>query len=514
MKELVDQISARLREQKIEVSEEEIEARLRMLVENYRVPESEARRSVLNYFLKEHGVMPVARAASEKVKVSDIAAPGRWVDLEVKVLDLWAPANETISQTGLVGDDSGAIKFVKWAKSGLPDMEAGKSYLIKRVVTDEFQGRFSIKLNRTSQIEALDHEVLAKAVAPQGPTEDLSVGDIKEAGRWMNLKVKVLQLWEPTSETISQTGLVGDATGKIKFVKWSRDDLPEMIEGRSYLLKNVVSDEFQGRFGIRLNRTSKIEELSEEIQASQAGQSEKTKIIDINEPGRWIDLRGKVVQLYESSSETISQAGLIGDETGVIRFVKWAKADLPEVIEGRSYLFKNAVTDEFQGRFSIKLNKTSQIEELEEDITVESQSVEFTGAIVEIQKGSGLIKRCPVCKRVLTKGICGEHGKVEGVYDLRIKAVLDDGRRAQDILINRETTERLAGITLDQAKQMAMEALDHEIVRSAIEEHLVGRYYTVTGRRVDRYILVETINEAPAVSTKDVDSLIGTLEVS
>ncbi len=516
MKELVDQILARLRDQKIEVPEAEVEARLRMLVENYSVPESEARRSVLNYFLKEHGVTPAARAASEKVKVSEISEPGRWVDLEVKVLDLWVPANETISQTGLVGDVSGAVKFVKWAKSSLPDLEVGKSYLLKNVVTDEFQGKFSIKLNRTSQIEALENEVEAKAVAvvaPQGSAEDLSVSDIKEPGRWMNLKVKVLQLWEPTSDTISQTGLIGDATGRIKFTKWARDDLPTMVEGKSYLLKNLVSDEFQGRFGVRFNRTSKIEELSEEVAAAAGGGAQKVNVAEIDAPGRWVDLRGKVVQLYEPRSETISQAGLIGDETGVIRFVKWAKADLPELLEGKSYLFKNAVTDEFQGRFSIKLNKTSQIEDLKEDIVVEPQSIEFSGAIVEVQKGSGLIKRCPVCKRVLTKGICGEHGKVEGAYDLRIKAVLDDGRKAQDILINRETTERLVGLTLDQAKQMAMEALDHEVVRALIEGHLVGKYYTVTGRRVDRYIIVETINEMPPVLAKDVDGLIGAVEV-
>jgi ssDNA-binding replication factor A large subunit len=512
MKELVDQVLARLRDQKIEVPEAEVEGRLRMLIENYRVPEGEARRSVLNYFLKEHGVTPVARAAPEKVTVSEISEPGRWVDLEVKVLDLWEPANDTISQTGLVGDSSGTMKFVKWAKSGLPELEVGKSYLLKNVVTDEFQGRFSIKLNRTSHIEALEKEIEAAALAPQAPPEDLSVVDIKEPGRWMNLRVKVLQLWEPTSETISQTGLIGDATGRIKFVKWARDDLPQLAEGKSYLLKNLVSDEFQGRFGVRFNRTSQIEELSEDIPAA-AGGSQSASIAEINEPGRWIDLRGKVVQLYEPRSEAISQAGLIGDETGVIRFVKWAKADLPDLVEGRSYLFKNAVTDEFQGRFSIKMNRTSQIEELKEDIAVEPQSVELSGAIVEVQKGSGLIKRCPMCKRVLTKGICGVHGKVDGTYDLRIKAVLDDGRRAQDILVNRETTERLVGLTLDQAKQMAMEALDHEVVRGLIEEHIVGKYYTITGRRVDRYILVESINEMPPVSSKEVDDLIGLVEV-
>lgn len=409
MKELVDQISARLRDQKIEVPEEEISARLKMLIEDFRVPEGEARRSVMNYFLKEHGVMPLARASSEKVKIADIASSGRWVDLEVRILDLWEPANETISQTGLIGDGSGSMKFVKWAKSGLPDLVLGKSYLLKKVVTDEFQGRFSVKLNRTSQIEPLDLDVEAKA-------------------------------------------------------------------------------------GSR--------------------STEQIKIVEIDEPGRWVDLKVKVVQLWETNSDAISQSGLVGDETGSIKFVKWVKADLPNMEEGKSYYLKNLVTDEFQGRFSVKLNRTSQIEPLETDIEVGSQAAEFSGALVDVQKGSGLIKRCPICKRSLAKGICSEHGKVEGTYDLRIKAVMDDGRRVQDVLINRETTERLVDLTLEDAKQMAMEALDHEVVRGMIENRLMGRYFIVTGPRVDRYILVETINEAPSVAVADANDLIQAVEVT
>jgi replication factor A1 len=410
MKEMIDQIKIRLRDQKIEVSDEEIESRLKKLIVDFRVPEGEARRSVLNYFLKEHGVMPAARASSEKVKIADIKESGRWVDLEVKVLDLWEPASGTISQTGLVGDGTGSLKFVKWTKSELPDLELGKSYLLRRVVTDEFQGRFSVKLNKTSQIEPLETEVEAKSAG----------------------------------------------------------------------------------------KTS----------------AEPVKVVEINEPGRWVDLEIKVAQLWETNSESISQSGLVGDETGTIKFVKWAKAELPDLEEGKSYRLKNLVTDEFQDRFSVKLNRTSQIEPLDCDIAIGSVAAEFSGALVDLQKGSGLIKRCPVCKRSLAKGVCTEHGKVEGTYDLRIKAVLDDGRRVQDVLINRETTERLVDITLEQAKQMAMEALDHEVVRSMIEGKMMGRYYTVTGPRVDRYLLVESINEMSAVSVAQVDGLLASLEVA
>jgi ssDNA-binding replication factor A large subunit len=511
MKELVDQIEARLKDQGIKVPEEEIVARLKKLVEKFHVPEAEARRSVLNFFFKQHGVTSVTAMNSEKVKVSDIKEPGRWVDLEIKVLQLWEPTSDTISQTGLIGDDTGKIKFTKWARDNLPNMVEGESYLLKKVVTDEFQGRFGIRLNRVSKIEELESEVPAVQI---NVAEELKVKDITQKGQWVDLRIKVLQLWEPTSDTISQTGLIGDDTAKIKFTKWARDDLPSMVEGKSYLLKNVVADEFQGKISIKLNRTSKIEELSEDVPSIQREPNEYLKIMQIDQPNRWIDLKAKVVQLWTSNSDAISQAGLIGDETGSVKFVKWAKADLPELAEGKSYLLKNAITDEYQGRFSLKLSSSSEIEELHEDIEVGSTVAEFAGAVVEIQKGSGLIKRCPICKRALSKGMCGEHGKVDGSYDLRIKASIDDGRMTQDILINRETTERLVGLTLDEAIKMALEALENEVVRGLIEEKLVGRYYSVTGPRVDRYILVETINEMPLVSAKDVDDMIRMAEVN
>ena len=406
MKEAVEQILARLRDQKVEVPADEVESRLRLLVEKFGVPEVEASRSVVNYFLKEHGISPPTFAArkSERVKVGEVNGPGRWIDLEAKVVELWEPASSAISQTGLLGDETGTIKFVKWTKSDLADLSVGRSYLFKNVVTDEFQGRWSVKLNRTSGIEELATEVKAAEAPVGGAVQEVKVSDISESSRWIDLRAKVVQLWEPTSETISQTGL-------------------------------------------------------------------------------------------------------IGDDTGVIKFVKWAKSDLVDLVEGKSYLFKNVVTDEFDGRWSVKLNRTSGIEPLEEEVEVSPQEAKFSGSIVDVQKGSGLIKRCPVCRRMLTKGVCGEHGKQEGTYDLRIKAVLDDGVKVQEVLINRERTEGLVGISMEEAKTMAMEALDHEVVRGKIEERLLGRYYTVSGPTVDRYILVETISPVSPVAPREVADL-------
>ncbi len=219
------------------------------------------------------------------------------------------------------------------------------------------------------------------------------------------------------------------------------------------------------------------------------------KVSDIKENGKWVTLRGKIIQLWESKHESVSQVGLLGDESGTIKFTKWTKASLPQVEEGKSYLFKNVITSEWQGKFSIKLNKTSAIEPIKENIEVGSTPVEFSGAIGDVQSGSGLIKRCPQCNRALVKGACGEHGRVEGIYDLRVKAVLDDGEKVQDILLNREVTENLVGITLDKAKEMATEALDQAVVLDSIKSKLVGRYFVVSGAKLDRFMLVESIRQ-------------------
>ncbi|MCE8422706.1 MAG: replication factor A [Candidatus Methanoperedens sp.] len=216
---------------------------------------------------------------------------------------------------------------------------------------------------------------------------------------------------------------------------------------------------------------------------------------EIIENGKWVTLRCKVVQLWDANHESLSQSGLLGDESGTVAFKKWVKANLPQVEEGKNYLFKNVATSEWQGRFSVSLNKTSEIIPITEEITVGNTPVEFSGAIVDIQSGSGLIKRCPECNRALMKGACGEHGKVEGLYDLRVKAVMDDGEKVQDILLNREVTESFTGITLDKAKEMATEALDQAVVRDMIKSKLVGRYYVVVGARLDRFILVDSIRQ-------------------
>ncbi len=422
MKETATAIKAKFSELGVEIPTEEIEERLDKLVTKFKVSKDEARRSVVNYFLKEHNI----------------------------------------------------------AKNSF------------------YKGQ---------------------GEAPRGESPQVDTADILEAGRWVSLRGKIVQLWDTNHESISQVGLIGDETGTIKFTKWQSAELSDVEEGKCYLFKNVISKEWNGRINIDLNNYSSVEEIDEDINidvypSGTKSESPQVNTADVSEAERWVSLRGKIVQLWDNNHESISQVGLIGDETGTIKFTKWARNELPEVEEGKCYQFKNVVSNEWNDKIQINLNQYSSIEEIDEDIEVGTSTVTFIGAMVDIQSGSGLIKRCPECNRALTKGACTEHGKVEGVYDLRIKAILDDGVTTQEALLNRELTEKTCNMTLDDAIAMAADALDQGVVLDKIRNMLVGKYYTATGPRLDRYLLVDSIEQESKLDDALIEELIAVAEVA
>ncbi len=231
--------------------------------------------------------------------------------------------------------------------------------------------------------------------------------------------------------------------------------------------------------------------------------NELVTVDEIDEADRWVNLRVKVVDLWHSDHDSIKQIGLVGDETGTIKFVSWAKADLALMEKDKCYSIENVVTNEFEERFSVAFTKNTTITEISEDIVVGFTTSDFSGVMVAVQNGSGLIYRCPMCNRAMQKGTCKEHGKVDGVRDLRIKGVLDNGVAVQSVLLNRERTEALTGITLEEAVSMAMEALDADVVAERMQGMLIGQYYTAAGQDMGDTILVESISAIETPVTKE-----------
>lgn len=229
-----------------------------------------------------------------------------------------------------------------------------------------------------------------------------------------------------------------------------------------------------------------------------AGKAPLTTIDLIKADNEWSSIRAKVVQIWENRSDSVAKTGLIGDETGVIKFTIFAKNTdiIPEdFAEGKSYHFENLVSSIWQGQVSVKANKTTTITPCD-DVEVSRQSETLTGVITAISSGSGLIKRCPECKRALVKGMCGEHGKVDGTYDLRIKAIFSPFGMNDliDLVIPAGPTEALTSLSVAKAKEMAAESLDTATVEDKFRKELVGRYFEVIGNMLPNSgMLVESI---------------------
>ncbi|WP_269849339.1 hypothetical protein [Methanosarcina horonobensis] len=66
-------------------------------------------------------------------------------------------------------------------------------------------------------------------------------------------------------------------------------------------------------------------------------------------------------------------------------------------------MLKNVVVSEWNGKAQVQLNRSSSIETLDEDIEVRTSMFTYFGAMVDIQTGSGLIKRCLSVKELWLK---------------------------------------------------------------------------------------------------------------
>lgn len=304
--------------------------------------------------------------------------------------------------------------------------------------------------------------------------------------------------------------LVDDIYDRVSSVisEVDREDVEERVEEASQYklpedeLERTVLNQIANEHGV---------DSSEFSQASGSGDetvtvSEATQKGD----GEWVALRVTFDDEWDTSHENMVQQGLLGDETGRIKFTSWSDANPPELEEGKSYHVKNVVTDEYQGRINVKFTKNTEVDELDEGIEVQSggEKREVTGALIDFQSGSGLIKRCPEddCTRVLQSGKCSEHGDVEGEFDMRIKGVLDDGQEAHEVIFNREMTEELTDMSMDEAKDIAMDELDQSAVADRMRDRVIGRYYEVKGGQAGRYLLVDEFEEVDR--TPNVDQLL------
>ena len=305
-------------------------------------------------------------------------------------------------------------------------------------------------------------------------------------------------------------GILGDDTGTLQFTAW---DAARFQYEKGNVLRIVSAytkgwnDEVQVNLGDRAAITREEDgALPPPPQGAAAVMGGEVKVSDLRASMRGLDLTFRVLsvaprQVNVKGEEKTVWSGSMADETGMIEFSSWHDFDLDvgDVVHlegGYIRTWRGVPQLSFDGRDDVEKLDADALpgaDELarESVVTIEelerrggAHSVAVNGIMIEVREGSGLVFRCTECRRVVRKGTCSIHGRVENTADLRVKGVVDDGTGSLSVIMNREITEDLLGKSLEECKTLAQETFDPEVVRDLLVDRLVARPVKVNGNVV------------------------------
>ncbi len=363
---------------------------------------------------------------------------------------------------------------------------------------------YNVPIDEAKQSVRRDYGATQSSTAV--PTKD--VADISTADGNVSTTVVVLSVGKRSiqyngNRNVIFEGEVADETGKISYTAWNDFGLSA---GETVQIENAGVREWEGSPELNLGDSTDIERVSESISVPYTVGGERS-LAEIAPGDRGITVE---VQVLECETKTIDGrdgeteilSGVVGDESGKLPFTDWEPR--PEITVGESVRIEDCFIREFRGVPSVNISEFSTVTPVETPVKVTESAprysirdavdsgglfdVELQGNIVAVRDGSGLIERCPECGRVIQNGQCRAHGAVDGVDDLRVKAILDDGTDTVTVILDADQTATVYGGDIDDAREHARDAMDREVVADAIREQLVGRVFRVRGSlSVDEY---------------------------
>ncbi|HWR24591.1 MAG TPA: Single-stranded DNA binding protein, partial [Methanosarcina sp.] len=329
-------------------------------------------------------------------------------------------------------------------------------------------------------------------------------------GRLLELEEKPINSQQKAQEKPAKlyTGILADETGSVMFSSWK--ELP-CSPNDVVNIKNASTRVWQNRVRLSIGEQALVSKLSDSSlpQSSELSRSKQKKLIEIGAADFSVGTTACVLQLSQKEvlvrgrqSRVIS--GLLADETGRLPFTAWI--ELSGVDIGSIIRIEEAQVRMFRGMPSVNILSNTKVSLIEQEEAkklafifesvkkdpvpikireIDSRESMFdviaSGNIVSVRPGSGIILRCPECGRVIQKGSCRVHGKVDGIRDMRIKAVIDDGTGSMSVMFPRELAEIIYGKTLEEAEQLMISDISKDAVYEDLRRFLTGRYLTVRG---------------------------------
>jgi replication factor A1 len=304
-------------------------------------------------------------------------------------------------------------------------------------------------------------------------------------------------------------GILGDPTATIPFTAWEALDMP-LERGDVLRVQNAYTKEYRGQVQVNFgSRTVVSKEKPDALPAlpefrpspgagaPYAGKPTPVDIVDLRAGASNVAVTARILSAETREVEVEGTpksvfSGVLADGTGKSQFSAWKDFGLREDEVVR---IEGAYVKSWRGIPQLSFDERATVTRLApdalppkaklaesprmwiEDLAERGGGVDVTvrGILIDLREGSGLVSRCPECRRVLRKGACRIHGEVKGEPDLRVKAVLDDGSGALTAVFDRELTEALLDKTMDAAIAQAKEAMSADVVRDELADILVAQ---------------------------------------
>ena len=360
-----------------------------------------------------------------------------------------------------------------------------------------------------------------------------SIQELVPGENSVDLLVRIVSVNEKSidSENGARTilyGIFGDATATVPFTAW--EPLPfEPARGDVVRVANAYTKEYRGQVQVNLGVRSVVtREAPDALPPAPAGsggpapsaaRATPVKIVELREGSSNIGFTARVlgVERREVDVEGGKKAvfsGVIADETAKSQFSAWKDFELRD---GDVLRVEGAYVKSWRGIPQVSFDERALVKKLDdgalppmdelgrsprmwiEDLSERGGGVDVTvrGILIDLKEGSGLVYRCPECKRVLRKGVCRIHGEVAGTPDLRVKAVLDDGSGALTAVFGKDLTEGLLDKTVEECIAQAKEAMSQEVIRDQLADLLVAQPVEARGNVTsDDYGLMMIVDQA------------------
>ena len=323
-------------------------------------------------------------------------------------------------------------------------------------------------------------------------------------------------------------GIIGDESGTIPFTSWT--ELP-VEKGDVVEVQNAYTREWQGAVQLNFGDRVHVEKTDKDRLPKDAFEPKEVTVGTLHSGMGRVDVKARILDINEREVTVSGEkknvfSGTIGDETGKAQFTSWhdfkiKKGDVLRISGGYVKTWKGIPQLTFDSNANVE--KLEKKEIAKKDIEVNSMpihelvekrgalDVEVQGTVIDIRPGSGFVMRCSECNRVMMNDECSVHGKVDGTPDMRLKLVVDDGTGGVNSVINREISEKILGISMDDAKKMKEDELQEEI-----EKKLFAKKVSLRGNALgDDFgtsIIASDIDFVEVNISKEAEKLVNSLE--